>query len=179
MAKRLITYCVLVAVSAVPWSRAAEIQRTEPITAEHEAVYTALLRYIFRSHVTPKYRLVNRTEPLLLSDSLASCVHLSEFGQPEPQRSVVHSLAGKFSGIKEIVLVGVDDPTGPRMGFPGSIPRLTVSNIIFNQAHTAAVVHYQAHCGGLCGVGETLILRKVNGQWKHLDHRDDCGGDRD
>jgi hypothetical protein len=49
----------------------------------------------------------------------------------------------------------------------------TFSEIIFDKDHTYAAVWYSFHCGSLCGRGNTIVLKKVEGKWKISKH---CGG---
>jgi hypothetical protein len=36
----------------------------------------------------------------------------------------------------------------------------------YNTTHNEAIVYLANHCGGLCGTGNLVFLRKENGQWK-------------
>ncbi len=51
---------------------------------------------------------------------------------------------------------------------------LWISEIAFDKEHQRALVSYAFVCGGLCGSGATLMLEKVDGEWKVSDR--DCGG---
>ena len=42
----------------------------------------------------------------------------------------------------------------------------TFSEIAFDKRHQHAVLAYSFVCGGLCGHGNTIVLRKVGGKWK-------------
>jgi len=42
----------------------------------------------------------------------------------------------------------------------------TFSEIAFDNRHQHAVLAYSFVCGGLCGHGNTIVLRKVGGKWK-------------
>jgi hypothetical protein len=42
----------------------------------------------------------------------------------------------------------------------------TFSEIAFDRRHQHAVLAYSFVCGGLCGHGNTIVLRKVGGKWK-------------
>ncbi|TPG66527.1 hypothetical protein [Hymenobacter nivis] len=44
--------------------------------------------------------------------------------------------------------------------------RVRFSNIVFNANKTQALVSYDWHCGGKCGLGELLIVHKVAGRWR-------------
>ena len=49
----------------------------------------------------------------------------------------------------------------------------TFSEIAFNKLHSRAALKYSFVCGGLCGHGNTLLLKKVDGKWKVSKK---CGG---
>jgi hypothetical protein len=49
----------------------------------------------------------------------------------------------------------------------------TLSEIVFDKKHEFALVSYSFVCGGLCGNGNTYILRKSWGKWKI---KKTCGG---
>jgi hypothetical protein len=49
--------------------------------------------------------------------------------------------------------------------FPGSSGLVTLSNVGFNGDHTQALVYFANVCGGLCGSGEFVVLKKVRGRW--------------
>ncbi len=49
----------------------------------------------------------------------------------------------------------------------------TLSEIVFDKQHRRAVVAYSFVCGGLCGNGNTLVLKKIGQRWK-ISKR--CGG---
>ena len=42
----------------------------------------------------------------------------------------------------------------------------TLSEIAFDKRHQHAVLAYSFVCGGLCGHGNTVVLRKAGGKWK-------------
>jgi hypothetical protein len=49
----------------------------------------------------------------------------------------------------------------------------TLTEIMFDKQHRSAVVAYSFVCGGLCGHGNTLIMKKVGQEWR-VSKR--CGG---
>ena len=55
--------------------------------------------------------------------------------------------------------------------FPGSSGLVSLSKIGFNNDHTQAIVYVANVCGGLCGSGEFVVLKKVRGRWV-VDRRD-------
>ena len=42
----------------------------------------------------------------------------------------------------------------------------TLSEIVFDKRHQHAFLAYSFVCGGLCGHGNTIVLKKVGGKWK-------------
>jgi hypothetical protein len=49
--------------------------------------------------------------------------------------------------------------------FPGSSGLVSLSKIGFNNDHTQAIIYVANVCGGLCGSGEFVVLKKVRGRW--------------
>jgi hypothetical protein len=49
----------------------------------------------------------------------------------------------------------------------------TLSEIVFDKEHRQSAVSYSFVCGGLCGNGNTLVLKKVGHIWKVAKR---CGG---
>jgi hypothetical protein len=50
--------------------------------------------------------------------------------------------------------------------YPNSPGITYFSNVGFNDQHDQAFVYMGRTCGGLCGEGEYVLLRKVNGRWE-------------
>ncbi len=50
--------------------------------------------------------------------------------------------------------------------FPGSGGLLGFSRVAFNTDHTLALFYASHTCGGLCGTGHYVLMKKVNGAWK-------------
>ena len=50
--------------------------------------------------------------------------------------------------------------------FPNASGLLFFSEVGFNNRHDQAFVYAGRTCGGLCGSGEYVLLRKVNGKWE-------------
>jgi hypothetical protein len=55
--------------------------------------------------------------------------------------------------------------------FPNSSGILSFSNVGFNQQYNQALVYVAHSCGGLCGEGDFVLLRKVNGKWEILNEQ--------
>jgi|GEM_PF-2406824 len=53
-----------------------------------------------------------------------------------------------------------------RYSSEAAVGRLTFSAPIYNVAHDKALVAYSWVCGARCGVGEVLLMEKVNGNWR-------------
>ena len=52
------------------------------------------------------------------------------------------------------------------------VERFAFSQAGFNFAKTEAIIYGEVWCGGLCGGGEYLLLRKVDGHWKVVARHD-------
>jgi len=50
--------------------------------------------------------------------------------------------------------------------YPRSSGLISFSNVGFNAQHNQAFVYAARGCGGLCGEGSYVLLRKVNGKWE-------------
>ena len=84
-------------------------------------------------------------------------------GMELPAKPVIHHLGHAIALNPRMVLV---DPTKP--AFPTGL--FTFSEIVFNKQHTRAILQYSFVCGGLCGNGDTVVLKKANGKWKITGH---------
>ena len=45
----------------------------------------------------------------------------------------------------------------------------SMSEIAFDKEHRYAALSYHFWCGGLCGNGASVVLEKVDGEWKTTD----------
>jgi hypothetical protein len=50
--------------------------------------------------------------------------------------------------------------------YPNASSINTLSRVGFSKDKTLALVYYTYSCGGLCGQGQYVLLRKREGQWK-------------
>jgi hypothetical protein len=88
------------------------------------------------------------------------------------------TLSGKFElPVKYVLITGKDlqplNAEGEIVGFwqrfyaryPDSSGLLSFSNVGFNREMTQALVSTTRGCGGLCGAGYYVLLRKERGQW--------------
>ena len=54
--------------------------------------------------------------------------------------------------------------------FPNNLGYFVVSHVGLNLNKTEALLYVDHFCGGLCGGGEYVLMRKVNGVWHIVDH---------
>ena len=52
-----------------------------------------------------------------------------------------------------------------RKRFPDANGFITFSEVGFNPTFTQALVSVEKQCGGLCGEGKFVVLKKINGRW--------------
>jgi len=56
--------------------------------------------------------------------------------------------------------------------FPNNLGYFVVSHVGLNLNKTEAILYVDLFCGGLCGGGSYVLMRKVNGMWQVVDHHD-------
>ncbi len=165
---------------------------SDPLTEEQIAVY----RTVFDSYSNGSNATLNvadQTETLDLSED-KDCLKGIDLDPGNTSTSVVHRLDNRVTKMKKnIVLVNgelqqkkveEDDPQklmkraidgGERVTekqLDGSLREafatglFAFSEIAFDKRHQHAVLAYSFVCGGLCGHGNTIVLRKVGGKWK-------------
>ena len=146
--------------------------------------------------------LANRTEPFRMNDfqDYKSCLKSANIQVDVTRANVVHRLSPAVAPGSRMVLVDPDQQSETvKKNDPGNLIRksvddhqplsdeelgksvdqafvtglFTFSEIAFNKQHTRAVLWYSFYCGGLCGHGNTVVLKKVNGKWKMSKT---CGG---
>lgn len=54
--------------------------------------------------------------------------------------------------------------------FPNNLGFFVVSRVGLNLNKTEALLYVERFCGGLCGGGEYVLMRKVDGVWHVVDH---------
>lgn len=168
-----------------------------PLTSEQIAVYRAVLgRYLKGSQGV--LNLANITEPLVEADT--ACVERLDSRATKGSVAVVHRIAPSFVADTKIVLVDserqqatikendpqnlmrkaiddqqkiTDEQLDQSLKSAFSTGLFTLSEVAFDKEHHRAAVSYSFVCGGLCGHGNTLLLRKVGHNWKVLKR---CGG---
>jgi hypothetical protein len=63
----------------------------------------------------------------------------------------------------------VTKKSDPDASFPNNLGYFVVSHVGLNLEKTEALVYVDHFCGGLCGEGEYVLMRKVNGVWQIVD----------
>ena len=165
---------------------------SDPLTEEQIAVY----RTVFDSYSNGSNATLNvadQTKTLDLSED-KDCLKGIDLDPGNTSTSVVHRLDKRVTKMKKnIVLVNGElqqkkveenDPQklmkraidgGERVTekqLDGSLREafatglFAFSEIAFDKRHQHAVLAYSFVCGGLCGHGTTIVLRKVGGKWK-------------
>jgi len=56
--------------------------------------------------------------------------------------------------------------------FPNNLGYFVVSHVGLNLNGTEALLYIDHFCGGLCGGGDYVLMRKVSGVWHVVDHHD-------
>lgn len=169
----------------------------EPLTADQIEVYRVVLREYTRGS-DAALNLANRTQPLDQPELGGECLQGIDL---EPGKvAMVHRLDPSVAFGPKIVLVDPDrqqqqvEENDPQKVLKRAIDDhepvtnkqldnsvkkafdtglFSLSEIVFDRQHSHAVVAYSFVCGGLCGNGSTLILKKVGQKWK-VSRR--CGG---
>lgn len=164
----------------------------DPLTEEQVAVYRDVLDSYSNGSNTA-LKVADKTETLDLSED-KDCLKGIEMDAGNTSTSVVHRLDGRVTKMKkDITLVDAElqqkkgeenDPQklmkraiddGERVtekqldrslrgAFAAGL--FTLSEIAFDRRHQHAVLAYSFVCGGLCGHGNTIVLKKIGGKWK-------------
>jgi hypothetical protein len=165
---------------------------SDPLTEEQIAVY----RTVFDSYSNGSNATLNvadQTETLDLSED-KDCLKGIDLDPGNTSTSVVHRLDNRVTKMKKNIVpvngelqqkkVEENDPQklmkraidgGERVTekqLDGSLREafatglFAFSEIAFDKRHQHAVLAYSFVCGGLCGHGNTIVLRKVGGKWK-------------
>jgi hypothetical protein len=173
----------------------------DPLTTEQIAVYRAVLES-YTNGSGSLLNVANRTELLDQAQPFfgKSCVSGIELEAADNSVPVVHQLDRSVIPSKKFVLV---DPERQQKRVEENDPQklmkraidghekvtekdvddslkqafgtglFTLTEIVFDKQHRHAVVAYSFVCGGLCGHGNTLILKKADREWKVSGR---CGG---
>jgi len=172
----------------------------EPLTAEQIAIYRVVLAdYMKGTH--DALNLADRTEPLqrFEGSSEIGCISGITLTDPKPP-SLVHRITAPSDLGPKLVLVDADTQQGKiNKNDPQNLVKraiddhervtdkqlddsikkafevgvFTLSEIAFDKGHQNAIVGYSFVCGGLCGSGNILLLKKVGRKWKMAKQ---CGG---
>jgi hypothetical protein len=167
------------------------VEPVDPATADL-AVYRAVLDSMFVPHSTsPIRQLVVQDSTMALTpyENLASLLHeftglpgvdtatLRDFEQRSRQR---RSLSGLSHLALAIPVVLVDRQTLKELPqndpdlfwnrfyqlYPGASGHIVLSAVGYNPTRDLALVTVDVGCGGLCGNGYIVVLRRAGGAWK-------------
>jgi hypothetical protein len=173
----------------------------DALTVDQIAVFRTVLADYMKGESSP-LNLSNRTKPFRVNDfqDNKSCLKSANIQVDVRKANVVHLLSSAVALSPKMVLVDPDRQSETvKKNDPGNLIRksvddhqplgdeelgksvdqafvtglFTFSEIAFNKQHTRAVLWYSFYCGGLCGHGNTVVLKKVNGKWKMSKT---CGG---
>ena len=168
-----------------------------PLTTEQIAVYRAVLTDYLKGS-NGALNLANVTEPI--GESEKACLAGRDSAVIMESASVIHRIEPSVVANTKIVLVDPDrqqktikenDPQNlikkaiddhqkvtdeeldqsVKSAFDSGLFEL--SEVVFDKGHRRAVVSYSFVCGGLCGNGNTLLLKKAGENWKVAKR---CGG---
>ena len=87
----------------------------------------------------------------------------------------IKEIKNKFNDLKESLAEKINQTTKEKeinkkkMGKPFDFYEMTIP--IFSLDNQKAYLELNHHCGGLCGGGTSIYLRKINGKWKIVDKR--------
>jgi hypothetical protein len=165
----------------------------DPLTAEQIAVYRAILAN-YTKGVDAALNISNVTDPFGESSNFShGCPKDTSEHSPSSSPQIVHRLDPTVLLNSKMVLVDPhqqaelvkeNDPQNLIMGAIDnhqpvndsdlsksvqtafSTGLFTFSEIVFNKKHTQATLQYGFVCGGLCGSGSTVVLKKVHGNWE-------------
>jgi hypothetical protein len=77
------------------------------------------------------------------------------------------------SGVKAIFVYPSDlrsNTSGLEARFANNLGYFVISHVGLNLNKTEALLYVEHFCGGLCGGGNYILMRKVNGAWRVVDH---------
>lgn len=185
----IVMFLLFVTLSALTQQEAPLKLSDKPLTADQVAVYKVVLRQ-YDNGSGMAVNVADRTEPLTREDF--SCVAKVPFYRAKAI-SEVHRLDASIFPTSNFVLVNAeeqqkkikandpqrliqsaiddhvpvsDEKISASVGGAFASGLFTFSEIAFSKDGTRALVSYSFVCGGLCGHGDTLLLKKVGGKWK-------------
>jgi hypothetical protein len=161
-----------------------------PLSSEQIAVYRAVLADYLKGS-QDVLNLAEVTEPFDGAES--GCLRGLDTGASNRSAPVVHRMDASLVADTKVVLVdpgrqhqrveendpqklirkAIDDhqkltdeqlDDSVKSAFASGL--FTLSEIAFDKEHRHAAVSYSFVCGGLCGNGDTLLLKKVGQSWK-------------
>ena len=193
-----ITFLVVFSFGAVAQGTVQKLKLSDAaLTGEQFAIYRVVLGYYLKGSGRV-LNLANITEPFDEPDT--ACVTGVDSRVAKRSASTVHRIPASFVADNKITLV---DSSRQQVTIKKNDPQrfvrkavddhqkitdeqldqsvksaidsglFTLSEIAFDREHRRAAVSYSFVCGGLCGNGNTLVLRKVGHNWKVLKR---CGG---
>lgn len=166
---------------------------TDPLSAEQVAIYRIALAD-YRKGTKDALNLADKTEPLQRSEGSSDLGCISGIKLADPNSApVMHRIDSSTALGPGLVLVDPDrqqerlhenDPqnlvkraideheqvtdkqldNSVKLAFETGL--FTLSEIGFDEGHRYAVVAYSFVCGGLCGSGKTLLLKKAGHKWR-------------
>jgi hypothetical protein len=165
----------------------------DPLSAEQVAIYRVVLAD-YRKGTKDALNLADRTEPLQRSEGSSDLGCMSGIKLADPNSApVLHRIDRSRAFGPGLILVDPDrqqerihendpqnlvkhaiddhEPVTDKQ-LDDSIKRafetglFTLSEIAFDEGHRYAVVAYSFVCGGLCGNGKTLLLKKLGHKWR-------------
>lgn len=177
--------CLTLSIVSVSQNESKPAVSDAPLTAEQLAIYRVVLKN-YRKDDTSPMNLADRTNPFHSTEgsSELACINSIKGNAP----SVVHRISNAAVLGPALVLVdpqqlnkrGIHDHqnvtdrnSGDTIKRAFETGLFTLSEIVFDKEHCHAVVAYSFVCGGLCGNGGTLVLRRTGQMWKVTKR---CGG---
>jgi hypothetical protein len=125
----------------------------------------ALRDEYYHSPIQTFRQLVNESMPEVESETLDSYQAVNQTSQP----LLVSDLATNYVLVTDLDLHvdNINDfwPAFYRK-YPGASGLICFSNVGFNRQHDQAFLYASRSCGGLCGEGTYILLKKVNGRWE-------------
>lgn len=161
----------------------------DPLTPEQVAIYRAVLAQYVGKDSSAALNIANRTEPFGShlpggEDECSKGLPMETVTQPP----IVHDLSPAVALGPNMVLVDPkrqaklvrkNDPDNllhqhkaisdselhDSVAQAFSTGLFTFSEILFDKSHEHALLSYSFWCGGLCGHGKTLMMKKSEGKW--------------
>jgi hypothetical protein len=180
MRKRLVVALVLFQLANLSYAQTDSVQvLSSPFTQEQIAVYHAFLADYRRGDDARTINVAEQTDILEPDDGdYSGCMkkfpksargntvhHLTEEFARENRLLVVDPKSYKVSDPEEgWMLKGQSVERAVKAGFESGL--LTLSEIIFDEKHRSAALHYSFVCGKLCAHLETVVYEKRHGVWK-------------